>query len=242
MSGFVDLALERAFVYREHAPSEVIAIPSDLSPFEADQRFSMLEKLADYDDELMEQLLSDVAPTRDKVFQDLVAEFKQCQIVPVFFGSAEEGHGVNRLLKALRHETPFAQETAKRLGLGSAKSAAYIMKTHHTSHAGKLSLARVLAGQFADGGSVYAPDGEEKISGVYSVVGTDVKKLGPGTIGETVALGKLEVSRQERRSRAKNRTAVHQSVGSPEACVWSCDCGGRAKGRNQAHLRAQQAD
>ena len=192
VSGFVDLALERAFVYREHAPSEVIAIPSDLSQFEADQRFSMLEKLADYNDELMEQLLSDVAPTRDKVFQDLVTEFKQCQIVPVFFGSAEEGHGVNRLLKALRHEAPFAQETAKRLGLGSAKSAAYIMKTHHTSHAGKLSLARVLAGQFADGGSVYAPDGEEKISGVYSVVGTDVKKRGPGAIGETVALGKLE--------------------------------------------------
>ena len=30
VSGFVDLALERAFVYREHAPSEVIAIPNDL--------------------------------------------------------------------------------------------------------------------------------------------------------------------------------------------------------------------
>ena len=29
-TGFVDLALERAFVYREHAPSEVIEIPSDL--------------------------------------------------------------------------------------------------------------------------------------------------------------------------------------------------------------------
>ena len=152
----------------------------------------MLEKLADYDDELMEQLLSDVTPPRDKIFQDLVTEFKQCQIVPVFFGSAEEGHGVGRLLKALRHEAPFAQETAKRLGLGSAKSAAYIMKTYHTSHAGKLSLARVLAGQFADGGSVYAHDGEEKISGVFSVVGTDVKKRGPGAVGETVALGKLE--------------------------------------------------
>ncbi len=192
VSGFVDLALQRAFVYQKHAPSEVIAIPSDIAHFEADQRFSMLEKLADYDDELMEQLLSDVAPPRDKIFTDLVTEFKQCQIVPVFFGSAEEGHGINRLLKALRHETPFAAETAKRLGLGGAKSAAYIMKTYHTSHAGKLSLARVLAGQFADGGSVYAPAGEEKISGVFSVVGTDVKKRGPGTVGESVALGKLE--------------------------------------------------
>lgn len=192
VSGFVDLALERAHVYREHAPSEVIEIPSDLAKFEAEQRFTMLEKLADYDDELMEQLLSDVSPSRDKVFDDLVTEFKRGQICPIFFGSAEHGNGLHRLLKALRHEAPFVQETAKRLGLGSAKSAAYIMKTHHTSHAGKLSLARVLTGQFADGNSVYSVGGEERISGVFQVTGTDVKKRGPASAGETVAFGKLE--------------------------------------------------
>lgn len=192
VSGFVDLALERAYVYRDHALSEVIEIPSTLSKFEADQRFTMLEKLADYDDELMEQLLSDAMPSRDKVFTDLVAEFKRGQICPIFFGSAEHGNGLSRLLKALRHETPFVEETAKRLGLGSAKSAAYIMKTIHTSHAGKLSLARVLAGQFADGTPVYGVAGEERVSGVFQVVGQDVKKRGPASAGETVALGKLE--------------------------------------------------
>ena len=95
-------------------------------------------------------------------------------------------------MKALRHETPFVEETAKRLGLGSAKSAAYIMKTIHTSHAGKLSLARVLAGQFADGASVYSVAGEERVSGVFQVSGSDVKKRGPASAGETVAFGKLE--------------------------------------------------
>jgi elongation factor G len=192
MTGIVDLALERAFVYREHSPSEVIPIPSDLAQFEADQRFSMLEKLADYDDELMEQLLSDVAPSRDKVFDDLILEFKRGQICPIFFGSAERGNGLGRLLKALRHDTPFVNETARRLGLGDTKSAAYLMKTYHTSHAGKLSLARVLAGQFADGTSISSLHGEERISGVYHVTGTDVKKRGPASAGETVAFGRLE--------------------------------------------------
>jgi elongation factor G len=192
VSGFVDLALERAYVYREHSPSEVIAIPSGLSQFEADQRFSMLEKLADYDDDLMEQLLSDVVPSRDKVFADLIVEFKRGQICPIFFGSAERGNGIGRLLKALRHEAPFVQETARRLGLGDAKSAAYLIKTHHTSHAGKLSLARVLAGQFSDGVSVFSVEGEERISGVFQVTGADVKKRGPASAGETVAFGRLE--------------------------------------------------
>ncbi len=192
VSGFVDLALERAYVYREHALSEVKEIPTDLAQFESEQRFTMLEKLADYDDELMEQLLNDVVPDRDKVFGDLVGEFKRGQICPVLFGSAEQGNGLSRLLKALRHEAPFVEETAKRLGLGSAKSAAYIMKTIHTSHAGKLSFARVLTGQFADGASVYSVDGEDRISGVFQVTGTEVKKRGPASAGETAAFGKLE--------------------------------------------------
>ncbi|MGO9547599.1 MAG: elongation factor G [Rhodomicrobium sp.] len=192
VSGFVDLALERAYVYREHAESETIAIPSDLAKFEEDQRFSMLEKLADYDDELMEQLLSDEMPSRGKVFDDLVVEFKRGQICPIFFGSAEHGNGIGRLLKAIRHEAPFIEETARRIGLPSGKSAAYLMKTYHTSHAGKLSLARVLAGQFTDGTPIYSVTGEEKISGVYQVSGTEVKKRGPGGPGETVAFGKLE--------------------------------------------------
>ncbi|MGH6827548.1 MAG: GTP-binding protein, partial [Rhizomicrobium sp.] len=57
-TGFVDLALERAFVYRPHAPSEIIAI-EDLGR-EKEARFQMLERLADYDEHLMEELLGDV--------------------------------------------------------------------------------------------------------------------------------------------------------------------------------------
>src|SRR5215203_2585319 len=41
--GFIDLALERAFVYREHAPSDAVALPEDELPREKEARFSMLE-------------------------------------------------------------------------------------------------------------------------------------------------------------------------------------------------------
>ena len=117
VTGFIDLALERAYVYREHAPSEVIDIPDALAEREKEARFSMLEKLADYDDELMEQLLEDVPPPRDKVFDDLSKELRDGLICPVLIGSAENGHGIFRLLKALRHEAPFVDDTAKRLGV-----------------------------------------------------------------------------------------------------------------------------
>ena len=56
VTGFVDLALERAYLYHEHEASTIIDLPEELAGREEEARFNMLEQLADYDDELMEQL------------------------------------------------------------------------------------------------------------------------------------------------------------------------------------------
>src|SRR3954452_6752835 len=134
INGFVDLALERAFVYKEHAPSEVIALDGDVLSREKTARFSMLETLADHDDELMEQLLEDIQPPRDKVFDDLAKELREGLVCPVLLGSATRTNGVLRLLKALRHEAPGAADTAKRLGVKSGQSVGYVLKTINTAH------------------------------------------------------------------------------------------------------------
>ena len=73
---------------------------------EKEARFSMLEKLADHDDALMEQLLEDIPPPRDAVFDDLARELREGLICPVLLGSALRENGVLRLMKALRHEAP----------------------------------------------------------------------------------------------------------------------------------------
>ena len=66
----------------------------------------MLERLADYDEHLMEELLGDIEPRRDEVMDDLKRELADGLVVPVLIGSAEGDNGVRRLLKALRHEVP----------------------------------------------------------------------------------------------------------------------------------------
>lgn len=192
-SGFVDLASERAYVYREHAPSEIVALPESVAEREKEARFHMLEQLADYDDALMEQLLSDLQPPNDHVFNDLAADLRQGLICPVLLGSAERGHGILRLMKALRHEVPFVDETAKRLGAGAAKSAVYVMKSYHTGHGGKLSLARVLKGEIADGATLSSSGGRsERVAGVFSLRGEEPLKRGTAKAGDTVALGRLD--------------------------------------------------
>jgi len=193
-TGFVDLALKRAHLYREHAPSEVIELPGDLGEREAEARFSMLEQLADYDDELMEQLLDDIEPPRDKVFDDLADDLRAGTICPVLLGSAENGHGIARLMKALRHEAPGVAKTAERLGVADVPSLGQTLKTIHTMHGGKLSLVRVLKGSFADGATVHVcgSDSDERISGLFRLMGQEAIKRGTAGPGDTVALGRME--------------------------------------------------
>jgi elongation factor G len=192
-TGFVDLASERAYVYRPHAASEIIELPAGISDRKDEARFHMLEQLADYDDELMEQLLSDMPTSRDKVFGDLTDDLRKGLICPVLLGSAQNENGILRLLKALRHEVPTVEETARRLKLENAKSAAYVFKTMHTAHGGKLSLVRVLSGEFGDGTTVTGASGaEERAAGVFALRGEEPIKRGAAKAGETVALGRLE--------------------------------------------------
>jgi len=194
VTGFVDLALERAFVYREHAESQLIELNDDVKEREKEARFQMLEKLADYDEHLMEELLSDVEPPRDEVFDDLARELSEGLIVPALIGSAEGDNGVRRLLKALRHEVPGVETTAARLGLKTnGEAIVQILKTYHSSHGGKLSLARVLSGAVKDGAVLRRSyGGEARIGGIFALKGEAQTKLADAKAGDTVAFGRLE--------------------------------------------------
>jgi elongation factor G len=200
ISGFVDLALERAFVYKEHAPSEVVPLEGDAADLEKTARFSMLETLADHDDELMEQLLEDIQPPRDKVFDDLRQELRDGLVCPVLMGTATRANGVLRVLKALRHESPGIAATAKRLGVKAGNDAAaqddtvaYVLKTQNTAHGGKMSVVRMLAGHAGDGTTFLSGDDEAgRVAGVFKLVGQSSEKRGPAVVGETVAFAKLD--------------------------------------------------
>jgi elongation factor G len=97
-------------------------------------------------------------------------------------------------MKALRHEAPGVTDTAKRLGAPSGKDAlAYVFKTQHLQHGGKLSLTRVLSGHLDDGATLQSSSGEtSRISGILSVNCAHDSKRAAAEAGETVALGKLD--------------------------------------------------
>ncbi|RWF69850.1 MAG: elongation factor G, partial [Mesorhizobium sp.] len=188
------LALERAYIYREYAESEVAQIPSDDKARELEARFSMLETLADHDDQLMEQLLEEIEPPKDAIFDDLAADLRDGAVTPVLIGTAEKGNGVLRLLKTIRHDAPDIEATRKRLGAPDGNATVVqVMKTIHTAHGGKLSVSRILSGQLADASELFLSNGTTaKVSGIYKMLGKDQTKLTSARAGDTVALGKLD--------------------------------------------------
>jgi elongation factor G len=193
VTGFVDLALERAYVYREHDESKIVELSGDMKEEEKQARFSMLEKLADYDEHLMEELLSDVEPPRDEIFGDLSKELADGLVVPALLGSAEKDNGIRRLLKALRHEVPDTAAAAARLGVkAGGEAVVQILKTYNGAH-GKLSLARILAGTLKDGAVLHTSDGRDaRVAGLFALKGEAQTKLVEARAGDTVAVARLE--------------------------------------------------
>ena len=191
ISVFVDLALERAFHYRPGKPSERAEIPADLTQRETEDRFHMLEQLADHDDALLEQLLMDESPDLPRVLADLARETRDNLGVPLFFGSALNGFGIRRLLKALRHETPDSDYAARRLGV--EEGSAFAFKISHASAVGKLALSRVFGAPLEEGSEYRTHDGTPvRIGGLFTLQGDKTAKVQRAAAGEVIAIAKVE--------------------------------------------------
>ncbi|HTS94575.1 MAG TPA: elongation factor G [Stellaceae bacterium] len=190
ITGYVDLVSERAYKYKAGQASELIPLPSDFWDRERATRTSLVEKLADYDDKLLEQLLEDVEPSKAEIYQHLAKDLSRDLIVPVLLGSGQQEHGVARLLKALRHETPEPAATSERLGLkaGNGETVAQVIKTYYPANTGKLSLARVWRGTVTEGMSLNGV----RVAGVLKINGAKQEKLASAGVGEVVALARLE--------------------------------------------------
>ncbi len=189
ITGFVDLVSERAYRYKEGGPSDLIEIPEDIRSRESEARQEMLESLADFDDDLLEQLLEDRVPGSDEVFSQLSKDLAEDLIVPVMMGSGEHGNGITRLFKALRHDCPSPSVAAARLGVpANGGMTASVVKTLNQQHTGKLSVARIWRGEVAETGTI----GDTKPSGLYRLMGADSQKVASAGEGEVVALGRLQ--------------------------------------------------
>ncbi len=162
-------------------------------------------------------------------------------IVPVFFGSALNGFGVGRLLKALRHETPPAARAAERVGI---EAGSYVLRAAYAGQSGKLAYARAFGKPLADGADFVLPDGERCRAGRA--------QPGAGRIAEEGRHGRRRRHRRDRQGGGRRRRPhpLHHRpaperegrVAGPQAAVRRGAGGPQPQGRRAALRRARQAD
>ena len=171
-----------------------VDVPADIRELEKSERFTLLETLADHDDALLEQLLSDLDPPREQIFKDLTSDIAAGHVIPVLFGSAEHGNGIGRLMKSLRHDVTGLAETLHRQNMKmQGGSIVHVIKTQHTMQGGKLSLARVMQGEVVDGMVLHDAEGREaRIAGLGCLQGVTNKKIASAGEGQLVVIGRLE--------------------------------------------------
>ncbi|MSP02148.1 MAG: elongation factor G [Acetobacteraceae bacterium] len=187
--GYVDLMSERAYRYRKGQPSELIRIPDSMLAEEAAARGQLVETLADRDDVLLEKVLEDIRPTPEELYLDMRKDLLAGAVIEVMLGAGEASHGVRRLWKALRHETPSAAETLDRKSISAEGPAlAQVFRTEYAGHTGKLSYARIWRDEIKDGASL----GGTRLGGIYHFLNGELSKSPSCVAGDVVALGRLD--------------------------------------------------
>lgn len=191
--GYIDLVTEQAYHYHSNSPADPVPLPGYLAESEQAARMEMLETLADFDDHLLEELIEEIDPPQSEILQDLKQDLSADLIVPVFFGMAENDYGVRPLLDALVKEAPSPEITGERRGLKPSEDGdtiVQVLKTYFTAQGGRLSLVRVWQGQLTDGMMLNG----ERTGGIYQLMGQQQIPIDQASVGEIVALGRLETA------------------------------------------------
>ena len=189
ITGFADLVSERAYAYSSDGPSKLIPLPDTATDRQQEAREELLETLADFDDDLMEKVLEEVEIDKSELYTHLAQAMQDAALVPVLIGAGEQGHGIQRLLKLLRHEAPGHAESAARRGVEpDGEAVAQVFKTLHAQHMGKLSFVRLWRGGVRDGETLNGV----RVSGMNAVLGTRYDKISSAEAGDVVAFGRME--------------------------------------------------
>jgi len=189
ITGYVDLVSERAYQYQAGKPSRLVQLPESVLDREKEARNEMLETLSDFDDGLLEKLLEEVEPAAPDVYAQLTETLQHDLVVPILLGGAEKDHGIQRLLKTLRHEAPDANSTAERLGIpASGGPVAQVFKTVHAPHVGKLSYVRVWHGTVKDGDELNG----QRVSGINHLLGAKMDKAASVSAGDVAVFGRMD--------------------------------------------------
>ena len=185
VAGLVDILARKAYKYEGKKRTE-IPMPADMSGRVEELYSEIAENAAGTSEELMDKYLETMELSAEEIYGALGTGIAECEITPVFCGSAVTGLGTIVLLDAIKNFFPYPREGGKRVD-ENAPAKAIVYKTI-SDQFGKFSLFKVIAGKVTpDMTLVNARSGaQEKLGHIYYMKGKkniEVQEIGCGDIG-----------------------------------------------------------
>ena len=185
VTGLVDILARKAYKYEGKKRTE-IPMPGDMADRVEEMYNEIAENAAGTSEELMDKYLETMELSAEEIYGALGTGIADCEITPVFCGSAATGLGTVVLLDAVKNFFPYPREGGKLVdAAGPAKAIVY--KTI-SDQFGKFSLFKVISGKVTpDMTLVNARSGaQEKLGHIYYMQGkktVEVQEIGCGDIG-----------------------------------------------------------
>jgi elongation factor G len=206
--GIIDLIEERMLVFDEQSLGQEVTeveVPAEYREKFTAARLVLLEKLADFDEDIMEKYLDDVKVSATEIYRALRKATLSLDLVPVLCGSAFKNKGVQPLLDSVINFLPSPLDVKSIEGEGpdgeiisrksdpKEKLAGLVFKLMSDSFVENLAFIRVYSGTISVGDKVYNPvkKKQEKISKLMKLHANkreEVPEISAGDIGAIVGL------------------------------------------------------
>ena len=205
--GIVDLIKMRAFIHKDDLGKEIeeTDIPADMVADAEKYRASMIESVAEQDEELMMKYLEGEELTAEEIKKGLRMGTINNTIVPVTCGSSYKNKGVQELLNAIVDYMPSPLDIphikgvdlegneVERVTSDSEPFAALAFKIATDPFVGKLCFFRVYSGTLESGSTVLNANKDKKerigrILQMHSNHREDIEKVYAGDIAAAVGL------------------------------------------------------
>ncbi|MEA1936339.1 MAG: elongation factor G [Thermodesulfobacteriota bacterium] len=206
--GIVDLINMKALIFDDlKGKFKTEDIPEDMLEDAASYRETMVEDIAECDDELMNKYLEDGELSLDDLKSGLRKGVMSNDLIPVICGSAIKNIGVSPLVDMIVSylpspvdrgpvigKKPDTEDVAERLPEESAPFSGIVFKTIADPYAGRLTLFRVYSGTLNPDSSFYnsSQKASERFGNIFFLEGKNQKPAASLVPGDIAAAAKLK--------------------------------------------------
>jgi elongation factor G len=209
-NGVIDIIEKKAYVFEEYERKE-IEIPAEFAAKAKEYRNQLIEKLADYDDEIMELYLEEKEMPVDLIKRVARRATQKLYITPVFTGAAYKNKGVQLLLDAIVDYLPSPIDIGAVVGIDvddpershtrgpsvHEPFSALAFKLIHDPYVGQQTFIRIFSGELKSGMQIMnstkgKPERIGRIMKIHAKDREEVTSAGPGDI---VALIGMKLTR-----------------------------------------------